>query len=149
MITATYQYLASDASLCSLLNHFPQEQSHKIFFGRPQNVYNNAHQVNEKGSFIDYPYIVYDVIPLTQNVVTSEYRVKVTLVVSDELQLKDITKRLIEILDFNKPNISRPTNLVNDTTILHSQLLTGGNFLFHEEEKLFEQTQYYLVKLKG
>lgn len=147
MITETYQYIASDSYLCELLNHNPYQKSVKIFFGRPQSIY--PHQVNEKGSFIDSPYIVYDVTTLTQSVLTSEYRIKVTLVVDDELKLKHITKRLIEILDFNKANVERPTNRIEGTTILHSQLLTGGNFLFHEEEKLFEQTQYFLVKVKG
>ncbi|WP_404443433.1 hypothetical protein LG307_14755 [Sutcliffiella horikoshii] len=148
MNATIYNYLASDLSLCSLLNHMPSQKSHKIFMGRPQNIYNNPALVNEKGSFIEYPYIIFDVLPLDNNVVT-QFRVKVTTIVSDDLQIDAITKRLNEILDFNKPNISRPSNIVNGTTILHSQLISGGNFLYHDEEKLFEQIQYFLVKVKG
>ncbi|WBL16376.1 hypothetical protein [Sutcliffiella sp. NC1] len=149
MITETYQYLASDTILCDLLNHQPHLKSHKIFFGRPQNIYNNPKLVNDKGTFIDFPYLVYNVVPLVSNVVTSEYRVRLTLVVQDEFELKKITKRLVELLDFTKREVYRPSNKIKDTIILQSQLLAGGNFLFHEEEKLFEQTQDFLVKVKG
>lgn len=146
MITETYHYLSSDDQLCTLLGHIPQERKVKIFLGRPQ----AETPLQEKdGKFIDYPCIVYNVTPLTQSVVTSEYRIQATLITSDELELSNISKRLIEILDFNKPNIERPSHHVKGRTILFSQLLSGGSLEYHENEKLFEQIQYFLLKLKN
>ncbi|ARK30770.1 hypothetical protein [Halalkalibacter krulwichiae] len=142
-----FQYLTSDEKLSELLDHYPFEYKLKIFFGRPQAF--SKEQLNEKGSFIDYPYIVYNVVPLSQREVANEHRVQVTLVTADEQQLNDITSRLIELLDFKKKVNDRPSNIVNNQIILNSQLMTGGSFLFHENEKVFEQNQYYLITLKG
>jgi hypothetical protein len=148
VITTFFQYLTSDDKLSELLDHYPYENKLKIFFGRPQAI-DKEKQLNGKGSFIDYPYIVYNVVPLTQNEITNEHRVQVTLVTADEMLLSDITSRLIELLDFKKSVNDRPTNLVNNQIILNSQLMQGGSFLFHTNEKVFEQNQYFLITLKG
>ncbi|KHF40704.1 hypothetical protein [Halalkalibacter okhensis] len=142
-----FQYLTSDIKLSELLDHYPYKNKLKIFFGRTQAF--SEDQLNEKGNFIDYPYIVYNVVPMSQREVANEHRVQVTLVTANDIQLNDITNRLIELLDFKKKVNDRPSNIVDNQIILNSQLMTGGSFLFHENEKVFEQNQYFLITLKG
>ncbi|WP_158735151.1 hypothetical protein [Alteribacillus sp. YIM 98480] len=147
MMTEIYQYLNADTELCELLEHSPQEERLKIFLGRPQSF--SPHQVNDKGSFIDYPYIVYRVEPFSQAVMTSDYRVQVILVSSDDILMSQISDRLLKLLDFTKPYVERPSNVVNDTVVLNSQLQNGGSLQYHENENVFEQIQYFLVRVKG
>ncbi|MCK0470891.1 hypothetical protein [Halalkalibacter sp. APA_J-10(15)] len=147
MITTIYQYLNADNKLCQLLNHNQYEDSLKIFFGRPST--NNKKQLNEKGSFIDYPYLVYNIVPFSQNEVTNDNRLQITVVTDNELKLNDINNRLIELLDFKKNVTDRPSNRIADQVILNSQLMTGGSFFYHKNEQVFEQIKYFLVKMKG
>jgi hypothetical protein len=147
VITTFFQYLTSDEKLSELLNHYPYENKLKIFFMRPQ-VFNKD-QENEKGSFVDYPYVVYNLVPFSHNIVTNEYRVQLTIVTDKEEELSNISNRLVELMDFSKANVERPSTTVNNTVILNSQLMTGGSLFFHESENVFEQINYFIVKTKG
>jgi hypothetical protein len=143
MITEIFEYLTSDSELSSLLDHYPYDNKLKIFFGRPQAF--SKEQTDDKGSFIDFPYIVYNVVPYSKDLIATDYRVQVTIVARDEMKLDAISERVATLLNIR----NQPSFKINEKVVYHSQLMTGGSLLFHEKENVFEQINYFIIKTKG
>lgn len=142
MISEIYQYLKSDTKLVQLLNH--SQSNKKIFDGVPK-TYGDTTKLNEDGSFIDFPYIVYDIFPYSVAVhgKIKEYRLKITIVSKRDM-LDSLSDRLIEMLHMgNKPGFQ-----LNSKTIFHSRLMIGGSILFHQDLDVYEQIMYFHLKVK-
>lgn len=130
MIEDILKFLSADVELASLLDHsFPEKN--KIGYARPV-------------SPNDYPYIVFDLNPYSTQEVVTNYRMSIRICTEDEILLEKICKRLITLLDMQGRNGFK----ANNTYIYNSRLLTGGSLLFHEEENVFEQIIYFMMKTK-
>jgi hypothetical protein len=130
MIKDLLKFLSDDTELASLLDHsFPTKT--KIGYLRP--VKPN-----------DYPFIVYDVSPYNTSNLVNNYRMSIRICCKDEILLEKISNRLITLLDLEGRNGYKVNNLV----VYNSRLLTGGSLLFHQEENVFEQTMYFMLKTK-
>lgn len=129
MIKDIFKFLSDDFELASLLNHsFPEKT--KIGFARPV-------------SPNDYPYVVFDLSPYSTQEVITNYRMSIRICCNDESLLDKISKRLIRLLDL----MGRNGFKANNTHVYNSRLLAGGSILFHQDEEVFEQIMYFMLKI--
>lgn len=130
MIQDIFKLLSDDTELATLLDHsFPEKT--KVGYVRPV-------------STNDYPYIVFDISPFDTGNLIKNYRMSIRICCKDEILLEQISNRLIKLLDLD----GRKGFKVNNTVVYNSRLLAGGSILFHEEENVFEQIMYFMLKTK-
>lgn len=146
MIKTVFHYLNNDETLNSLLGQDVSSGKIKLFNGRPQATNNS--QLNDNGSFIDFPYIVYNVVPIGNSNLTQDYRLQLFIVSDDDIQLANVMDRLNDLLDFRLYNVKRPSHRVNGDILLHSILQNAGNQTYYEKEKVFEQNLNFIIKRK-
>ncbi|WP_273130015.1 hypothetical protein [Bacillus weihaiensis] len=121
-------YLSSDATIVRLLDHrFPELT--KISISKP------IHPDK-------YPYLVYNITPYSISIPLKEYRLSLHICTKTHKENEDIQERLLDLLDLS----GKPGFQIKNKTIYHSRLVSGGSFLFHRNENVYEQTMFFHIK---
>jgi hypothetical protein len=126
MIKTILDYMLSDQELLDLIGY---TQINKRI--NPYEPYNDE----------DYPYIVFEIYPLLEGDVVTQYRCDIRFTTQDVLLTEAIANRLLFLFHRKKTGIK-----INDTTIYSSRHAGGSGIIYYKTYGVFGQTLTFNIK---